>query len=131
MAGCAGEEGHPEPVERTVSRTIQNKGSDTLVNLALAWPELYTSLHPEVQIVVTGGGSGTGIAALINGTVDLANSSRNIKPDEVEAARGNGIEPVEHVVAADAIAVVVHSDNPVDRLTIGQLSAIFSGRITN
>jgi phosphate transport system substrate-binding protein len=80
---------------------------------------------------VTGGGSGTGIAALINGTVHIANASRKIKPEEVQQARANGIEPVEHVVAADAIAIVVHPHNPVDRLTIPQLSAIFSGKITN
>lgn len=131
LAGCGGGAAQPPPAEAAGGFTIQNKGSDTLVNLALAWAELYTSLHPEVQIAVTGGGSGTGIAALINGTVHIANASRKIKPEEIEQARANGIEPVEHVVAADAIAVVVHPDNPVDRLTIAQLSAIFSGKITN
>jgi phosphate transport system substrate-binding protein len=110
---------------------IQNKGSDTLVNVALAWAEAYGQIHPEVQIAVTGGGSGTGIAALINGTVDMANASRPIKDEERAQAEANGIEPVEHVVAGDAIAVVVHLSNPVDGLTIPQLSAIFSGRITN
>ncbi len=131
LAGCGGGAVQPPPAEASGGFTIQNKGSDTLVNLALAWAERYTSLHPEVQIAVTGGGSGTGIAALINGTVHIANSSRKIKPEEVAEARANGIEPVEHVVAADAIAVVVHPQNPVDRLTIAQLSAIFSGKITN
>ncbi|MGQ9456977.1 MAG: phosphate ABC transporter substrate-binding protein [Anaerolineae bacterium] len=131
LAGCGGGAAQPPPAEAAGGFTIQNKGSDTLVNLALAWAERYTSLHPEVQIAVTGGGSGTGIAALINGTVHIANSSRKIKPEEIAEARANGIEPVEHVVAADAIAVVVHPDNPVDRLTIPQLSAIFSGKITN
>lgn len=131
LAGCGGGAAQPPPAEAAGGFTIQNKGSDTLVNLALAWAERYTSLHPEVQIAVTGGGSGTGIAALINGTVHIANSSRKIKPEEIAEARANGIEPVEHVVAADAIAVVVHLDNPVDRLTIPQLSAIFSGKITN
>lgn len=113
------------------ARTIQNKGSDTMVNLALAWAEAYTAQHPEVRIAVTGGGSGTGIAALINGTVDIANASRAMKPEERERARANGIEPVEHVVAADAIAVVVHPSNPVTGLTIDQLSDIFTGQITN
>ena len=84
-----------------------------------------------MQIAVTGGGSGTGIAALINGTVDMANASRQIKAEERDQAEANGIEPVEHVVAGDAIAVVVHPSNPVDGLTIPQLSAIFSGKITN
>jgi len=112
-------------------QTIQNKGSDTIVNLALAWAEAYTAQHPEVRIAVTGGGSGTGIAALINGTVDIANASRAMKPEELERARANGIEPVEHVIAADAIAVVVHPSNPVDGLTIDQLSDIFTGQVTN
>jgi phosphate transport system substrate-binding protein len=84
-----------------------------------------------VQVAVTGGGSGTGIASLINGTVDMANASRQIKPEEREQAEANGVEPVEHVVAGDAIAVVVHPSNPVTGLTIPQLSDIFSGKITN
>ena len=66
---------------------IQNKGSDTIVNLALAWAEHYQEVHPEVRISVTGGGSGTGIAALINGTVDIANASRAIKEEEIEEAQ--------------------------------------------
>ena len=110
---------------------IENKGSDTIVNLALAWAERYQGDHPDVRISVTGGGSGTGIAALLNGTVDIANASRQIKPEEVETARGNGIEPVEHIIARDAIAVIVHPDNPVDQLTLGQISDIYSGVITN
>ena len=109
---------------------IQNKGSDTMVNLALAWAEAYGQVQPAAQIAVTGGGSGTGIAALINGTVDMANASRQIKPEERTQAEANGIEPVEHVVAGDAIAIVVHPSNPVDGLAIPQLAAIFSGKIT-
>jgi phosphate transport system substrate-binding protein len=111
--------------------TIENKGSDTIVNLALAWAEAYGRLHPEVQIAVTGGGSGTGLAALINGTADMANASRAIKDEERAQAQANGIEPVEHVVAGDAIAIVVHPSNPVDALSIPQLSDIYSGKITN
>ncbi len=110
---------------------IQNVGSDTIVNLALAWAETYQAIRPDVRIAVTGGGSGTGIAGLVNGTVDIANGSRQMKPEEVDAARANGITPVEHVVARDAIAVVVHPSNLVDRLTLQQLSDIFSGRITD
>lgn len=112
-------------------RAIQNKGSDTLVNLALAWAERYREIHPDISIAVTGGGSGTGIAALINGTVDIANASRQMNEEEIAEARANGIEPVEFIVAIDAIAVVVHPDNPVDRLTLAQLADIFTGRITN
>jgi phosphate transport system substrate-binding protein len=110
---------------------IENKGSDTLVNLALAWAEEYMKLHPDVRISVTGGGSGTGIAALINGTVDIANASRQMKPEEVDSAKGNGITPVEFVVARDAIAVVVHPSNPVDGLTLRQISDIYTRKITN
>lgn len=110
---------------------IQNKGSDTLVNLALAWAEQYHQLQPEVSIAVTGGGSGTGIASLINGTVDIANASREMKLEEIEAAQANGFDPMEHVVAIDALAVILNPDNPVDRLTIDQLSDIFTGRIAN
>ncbi len=113
------------------SRAIQNKGSDTLVNVALAWAEAYQKVDQSVSIAVTGGGSGTGIAALINGTVDIANASREIKSDEITAAENNGIEPVETVVAVDALAVIVNPKNPVDRLTIPQLADIFTGRITN
>jgi phosphate transport system substrate-binding protein len=102
-----------------------------MVNLALAWAEAYTADHPDVRLSVTGGGSGTGIAALINGTVDMANASRPIKSEEIAAAEANGVTPVEHVVARDAIAIVVHPSNPVDALTIGQLSAIYQGHITN
>ena len=113
------------------SHTIQNKGSDTMVNLALAWSEAFSKTHPELQVAVTGGGSGTGIAALINGTVDIANASRAMTAEEIDRARANGIEPMEFVVAGDAIAVVTNRDNPVNRLSISQLSAIFTGQITN
>ena len=93
---------------------IENIGSDTLVNLALAWAEAYMAQHPEVRISVTGGGSGTGIAALINGTADIANASREMKQEEIGNAQKNGITPVEYVVARDAIAVVINPSNPVD-----------------
>ena len=106
------------------SRTIENKGSDTIVNFALAWAETYQNENTGVQISVTGGGSGTGIAALINGTVDIANASRQIKPEERESAEGNGIVPTEFVIARDAIAIIVNKENPVDTLTIDQLSDI-------
>jgi phosphate transport system substrate-binding protein len=106
-------------------------GSDTLVNLALAWAETYMGRYPDVRISVTGGGSGTGIAALINGTVDLANASRAMKEEELKAAQANGATPQEFTVARDAIAVVVHPSNPVDGLTLQQISDIYTGRFTN
>jgi len=113
------------------SAYIENKGSDTIVNLALAWAEKYQGDHPDVRISVTGGGSGTGIASLINGTVDIANASRQIKSEEIDQAKSNGIEPLEHIIARDAIAVIVNPENPVDELTLKQISDIYSGRITN
>lgn len=110
---------------------IENKGSDTIVNLALAWAEAYQKLHPEVRISVTGGGTGTGIAALLNRTVDIANASRRIKPEELQAAQAAGANPQEFIVARDAIAVIVNPNNPVDRLTLQQISDIYSGKINN
>ena len=110
---------------------IENKGSDTIVNLALAWAEKYQSDHPDVRISVTGGGSGTGIAALVNGTVDLANASRKIKDEEISEAQANGVTPVEHIIARDAIAVIVNPNNPVSKLTLQQISDIYSGKYTN
>lgn len=131
LAGCSGRAANAAPAARAQSRAIQNKGSDTLVNLALAWAENYRTVAPDVAIAVTGGGSGTGIAALINGTVDIANASREMKENEIEDARKNGIEPVEHIVAYDALAVIVNQANPVSQLTIDQLADIFTGRVTN
>ncbi len=114
---------------RPTGKGVQNVGSDTMVNLALAWAEAYQHEHPEFSISVTGGGSGTGIAALINGTVDIANASRQIKTNEIEDAQKQGINPVEFVVAKDAIAVIVNPENPVSQLTLEQISAIYSGKI--
>src|SRR3990170_3926907 len=127
LSGVGCTPGSP-PGSAPAGQAVVNKGSDTMVNLARAWAEAYLEVDPAVSISVTGGGSGTGIAALINGTVDLANASRQIKPEEIEEARANGIEPVEIVVARDAIAVIVHRANPIDHLTIDQLSAIYSGK---
>lgn len=113
------------------ARYIENKGSDTIVNLALAWAEKYQGEHADVRISVTGGGSGTGIAALINNTVDIANASRKIKEEEIAEAKSKGVEPVEHIIARDAIAVIVNPENPVNELTLQQISDIYSGKITN
>jgi phosphate transport system substrate-binding protein len=111
--------------------TISNKGSDTIVNLALAWAEAYQTVRPDVRISVTGGGSGTGIAAMINGTVDIANASRQMKPEEIDQAKAHGINPVEHVIARDAIAVIVNPANPVEHLTLQQISDMYSGKLTD
>jgi phosphate transport system substrate-binding protein len=132
LSGCEqGAQAAPDSTNPAQMKTIVNKGSDTLVNLALAWAEKYNQLNPVVEISVTGGGSGTGIAALINGTVDIANASRQIKTEEIQQAKKNGVNPVEFVVARDAIAVIVNPQNPVNQLTIQQLSDIYSGKINN
>jgi len=112
-------------------RTVENKGSDTMVNLALAWAEEYQKINPDVIVSVTGGGSGTGIAALINGTVDIANASRQMKDVEYENAFSNGKNPNEIIVARDAIAIIVNPNNPIDSLTFKQISDIYSGKISN
>lgn len=105
---------------------IQNKGSDTLVNVAQAWAEAYPKVNPEVAVAVSGGGSGTGIAAMINGTVDIANASRSMKDREMQLAKKNGQQPVEHVVGYDALAVFIHKDNPVNTLSLEQLKGIYA-----
>jgi len=102
-----------------------------MVNLALAWAEAYAKRNDSVEISVSGGGSGTGIAALISGTVDIANASRAMKAEELENARNNGVDPKELIVAGDAIAVIIHPNNPVEQLTLQQVSDIFSGKINN
>ncbi len=129
---CGRSKDHPEGTSASEeAQTIENKGSDTLVNLALAWAETYMQAHQDVRISVTGGGSGTGIAAMINGTVDIANASREMKPEEIASAERRGISPVEFVVARDAIAIVVNPANPVSKLTLQQISEIYTGEITN
>ncbi len=131
LSSCRATTAQEEAIVAGSGRAIQNKGSDTLVNLALAWAERYRQIHPDIAIAVTGGGSGTGIASLINGTVDIANASRQMKESEIAEAQANGFDPIEITVAIDALAVVVHPDNPVSRLTIDQLADIYTGRVTN
>ena len=112
-------------VPATARTLIQNKGSDTLVNVAQAWAEAYQTVNPEVAVAVSGGGSGTGIAAMINGTVDIANASRSMKDKEVELAKSKGQNPIEHIVGYDALAVFLHSDNPAESLSIETLAEIY------
>ncbi|MBI3990580.1 MAG: phosphate ABC transporter substrate-binding protein [Candidatus Omnitrophica bacterium] len=102
-----------------------------MVNLGQAWAEAFNKNNPEVNVAVTGGGSGTGISALIAGTADIAECSRTMKEKEIEKAKQNGITPVEFTVALDGLAVVVHPDNPVTKMTINELADIFTGKITN
>jgi len=107
------------------------KGSDTMVLLAQRWAEKYMEGHKDFAIQVTGGGSGTGIAALLNKTTDIANSSRPIKAAEKKSAREAGIEAEELKVAMDALTVIVHKDNPINELTMNQVKAIYTGAVNN
>ncbi len=127
--GCGGgnDAGGPSAV------CIQNKGSDTMVNVAQAWAEEYKTAAPAIDVEVSGGGSGVGIAALIRGTIDIANASRDMKPEEIEQAKKNtGKAPVKFVVGYDALAVYVHKDNPISEISLAQLADIFAegGAIT-
>lgn len=110
---------------------IQVKGSDSEVNLVQRMAEVFMKKYPDVNIAVTGGGSGTGIAALINKKTEIANSSRDLEPKEEEAAKKAGVQPFRVVFATDAISTIVHPSNPVSKLTLPQLGKIFKGEITN
>jgi phosphate transport system substrate-binding protein len=110
---------------------LQIKGSDTIVNAAQKVSEEFMKVNPYIFVGVTGGGSGVGIASLINGTCDIATSSREMKPKEFEIARQHGVEPNEITVAYDGVAVVVNINNPVEHLTLDQLRRIFTGEVKN
>ena len=111
--------------------SIKIIGSNTVTPLSSVWAEEFMKTHPDVSIAVSGPGSGVGIAALINDTTDICQASRKIKQTEIDQAEANGVEPYEIQVATDALSVVVHPSNPVSELTIAQLSAIYTGEITN
>ncbi len=110
---------------------IQIKGSDTLINLVQRLAEVYMQKNPGKSIAVTGGGSGTGIAALINGKCDIANASRTMKPKEFTQGAEAGVTPVRVVVAMDGLSVIVHPNNPVSQLTTDQIGSIFRGEVTD
>jgi phosphate transport system substrate-binding protein len=112
------------------AKTLQIKGSDTMVNLGQAWAEAFNKLHPEINVAVTGGGSGTGIAAIINGTCEIAESSRAVEEKEKQQAKAAGFVLHETIVALDGIVVVVHPTNPISHLTMDQLRELFMGNIT-
>ncbi len=128
-AACARSE-----AESGTSKTIiQNKGSDTMVNVAQAWAEEYRTVNPAVEVEVSGGGSGVGIAALIRGGTDIANASRDIKAEETqEARRFTGKEPQGFVAGYDALAIYVNRANPLEEISLDQLAEIFveDGRVT-
>lgn len=123
LFGCA---------QMTWAGNITIKGSDTLVILAQKWAEVYMQKNPGTTIQVTGGGSGTGIAALQNQTTDICNSSRKMKAREIEnCVRVFGKRPREYPVALDGLTVYVHADNPIASLSVPQIGDIFAGKIRN
>ena len=114
------------------ARPVTIKGSDTMVLLGQRWAEVYMGRHPDAVLAVTGGGSGTGIAALIHGTTDIAESSRPMKPEErAEIERTTGAPVEEHAVARDGVTIYVHDSNPIAHLTLEQLKGMYTGAITN
>jgi phosphate transport system substrate-binding protein len=123
-AGCAG--------NRDAGQTLTIKGSDTMVILGQRWAEEYMKTHPGVVIQVTGGGTGTGIAALVNGTTDICQASRPMKDEEKRQIEAKyGAPPQEITVARDGIAIYLHESNPVEAMTIAQIRGIYTGATTN
>jgi phosphate transport system substrate-binding protein len=133
LSGCGDSTGSKQSSQEAPKTTIQNKGSDTMVNLAQAWAEEYRKVAPDVSVEVSGGGSGVGIAALIKGTIDIANASRDMKPEEIEEAKKNtGKTPKEIFVGYDALAIYVNKATPLNEITLDQLAQIYAegGQIT-
>ncbi|MBI5091426.1 MAG: phosphate ABC transporter substrate-binding protein [Candidatus Hydrogenedentes bacterium] len=116
--------------EKAGKSNVTVKGSDTLVQLSAHWAEEFMKKYPDASVAVTGGGSGIGISALLNGTTDICNASRDIKPEEKKKAAENGITPIETNVALDGIAIVVNKDNPLTEISLEQLKQIFTGEAT-
>ncbi len=122
VAGC-GRGSKPDQAQKQV---VQNAGSDTIVNVAQAWAEAYAAVEPVVSVEVSGGGSGTGIAALINGTVDIANASRQMESNELaRAVQNTGQQPRGFTVGYDALAIYVHKNNPLEEISLEQLALMF------
>jgi phosphate transport system substrate-binding protein len=112
-------------------KMIQVKGSDTMVNLVQILAEKYMEKNPKQPIAVLGGGSGTGVTGMINGTCDIANTSRDWKPKEIDQAWEKGIKPRMFAVAIDGLSVIVNEKNPLTKLTMGQVGAIYRGEVKN
>ena len=126
MTGCD-KKGSADGGKKAGAIALQNIGSDTMVNLAQAWAEAYAKVDSGVSVEVSGGGSGIGVAALINGTCDIANSSRKLEKEEEEkaTAKYGGKHPTEYLVAYDALAIYVHPSNPMNEISVEQLSDLF------
>jgi len=111
-------------------KTLTLAGSTTVLPIAQRVAEEFMELYPDVNISVRGGGSGVGIAALIDGVVDIANASRPMKDEELKLARERGVNPVPTIIANDGIAIIVHPENPIDEISLDQLKAIYTGGIS-
>jgi phosphate transport system substrate-binding protein len=112
-------------------KVIVVKGSTTVLPIAQPCAEVFMDQNPDIDISVQGGGSGVGITSLIDGTCDIGNSSRPVKEEEVVRAKEKGVELFASIIARDAIAVIVHSSNKIDALTLEQIKAIYTGAISN
>lgn len=108
---------------------IRQVGSTTLLPLAERWRVEYNRINPSISIAISGGGSGTGIKALISRSAEIADSSREIKPEEIKEAEAAGIKPVEHIVAYDGIAVIVNAANPLTQISVDKLSDLYTGKV--
>src|SRR6185295_19247689 len=128
VSGCKKTEsgGGATPGAPAKKKAIQNIGSDTMSNLAQAWAEEYGKVNPAVSIEVSGGGTGQGVAALINGTADIANASRKLEPEELAKAKAaHGSEPTEYMVGYDALSIYVHKSNPLNEISLEELGEIY------
>jgi phosphate transport system substrate-binding protein len=129
LTACSGSksgESSPNQGASSSGAAIRITGSDTMVNLVQAWAENYKKARPDISVQVAGGGSGVGIAGLIDGILDIASSSREMDADEIRRAKArNGVEPREFSVALDALAVYVHKDNPLASISIEELAEIY------
>ena len=126
FAGCKRKSANESAISEANKKVvIQNIGSDTMVNLAQVWAETYAKTAPSVSVEVSGGGSGVGVAALINGTAEIANCSRKLEPEEATKAKAQGRDPKEFLVGFDGLAVYVHKDNPLTQISLEELADIY------
>lgn len=135
IGGCTKPENTPtsgnEGSANEAKQTLTVKGSDTMVQLAQSWADEFMKANKNISVTVTGGGSNNGIAALVSKGTDIANASRQMKPEEMEAAKKNQVDAKEFVVAQDALSIIVNPENPISELTLAQLKDIYMGKITN
>lgn len=129
LSGCGPKQS--DATHSTAGVSISIKGSDTMLPLVKTWSDAFMKVHPEAKISLTGGGSGTGIAALLNGTTDICAASRDLTPEEKKTAESKGLKLDDRAVARDALSVIVNPKNPVNELTLEQIAKIYTGTFTN